>query len=224
MSHSITTELVLKDWRIMRTPTLLYWAAGFAAIIVAVIGGEAFGTISFIMFIAAMAGAGIHCLMATIVVERTEMNLPFIMSLPVTVKEFTQAKLVVNLTIFISVWVTLAAASLLIFIGPDSMPMGTLPFFCIILVAILMAYVIMLAVTMLSGSQGWAIGSTVVANIGTQVYLWFIADLHGIRSVIGGPEAVWTSTAVTVLVGEIALILALLWLTYALQSRKKDFV
>ena len=61
-------------------------------------------------------------------------------------------------------------------------------------------------------------------NIGTQMLLWLVADLHGIRSVIGGPEAIWNSTSLGILAIELVVIVVLLVVTYHLQSRKRDFV
>ncbi len=224
MNESILTQLVLKDWRIMQTPVILYWIAGAGAIIVAILGTEILGVASFILFIAALAGAGIHTLMQTIVIERTDQNLPFIMSLPITVKEFTYAKMIVNLLIFGSVWFSLSLASLLIFVGADGMPRGTFPFFCILLLMVLVAYVSMLCVAMLSQTQGPTIVATVVGNLGAQLLLWFIGDLHAIRSVIGGPVAVWNSTSIGIIVAEVTVAVVLIIATVALQSRKQDFV
>jgi hypothetical protein len=224
MSTSLVKELVLKDWEIMRVAVYCYWAGGFVAVALALLGGSAMGTAAFVLFVAAMAAAGVHSLIQTIVEERNNQNLPFIMSLPITVKEFTKAKMIVNLAIFTTVWLTLSGASLVIFVGDDGMPDGTLPFACIILLSIFLAYVLMLVVALLSGTMGPTIAATVVANIGTQMALWLVADLHGIRSVIGGPQAIWNGTSLGILAIELVVIVVLLVVTYHLQSRKRDFV
>ena len=49
-------------------------------------------------------------------------------------------------------------------------------------------------------------------------------DLDGIRSVISGDVAVWNGTVLTVLAGQMFVIAALIGMTYALQSRKTDFI
>lgn len=225
MSQSIVVQLVVKDLRIMRTFVLLYWAGGFASIaFVLLAGSEVAGIIGFILFIAAMAGAGIHALMQTIIEEKLKLNLPFIMSLPVTSKDYSIAKITANLLIFGSVWLTLSAASFVVFIGDDGMPKGMMPMMSIILVGIFLAYTMMLSTALISGSQGYTIFSTVVANLGMQGSIWLIGDLYAIRSFVGGNEAVWNTTAVSVLVIEVAIIVLLLMLTVFLQFRKKDFV
>jgi len=225
MSQSIVRQLVLKDLLIMRTYVLLYWLGGFASIVFVVFAGsEVAGVIGFILFITAMASAGIHALFQTIVEEKSKLNLPFIMSLPVTVKEYTIAKLSANLLIFGSVWLTLSAASFVVFIGDDGMPDGTMPFMSIVLLGILMAYTLMLATAVATGSQGYTIVATVVGNIGLQGYLWLVADLYPIRSFIGGNVAVWNTTAVSILFAQAVAILVMLVLTVFVQFRKKDFI
>jgi hypothetical protein len=180
--------------------------------------------VGFILFVSAMAAAGIHASYQTVIEEKIKLNLPFIMSLPVTVKEYTIAKLIANLLMFGSVWLTLSAASFIVFVGDDGMPDGTMPFMTITLVAIFLAYTVMLMTFVVTGSQGYAIFAMVFANIGTQAYLWLVADLYPIRSFIGGNVAVWNTTAVSVLLAEVVTIIALLVLTVVVQFRKKDFV
>ena len=224
MSQSIVRQLVLKDLYLMRVPIICYWVGGLLAIAIAVFGGDAFGLPSFILFVVAMAAAGVHPIIATIVEERKQHTLAFVMSLPVTIRGYTSAKLIANLLMFLSVWVTLSLASFVVFLGDGGMPDGTIPFGMILLVGILVAYTIILAVSLVSESEGGAIVAIVVGNVGTQLFLFFVADLYTIRSVMGGRDPVWNATAVGILLGQLTLVLTLIAGTYYLQARKKDFI
>ena len=224
MQTSIIKELILKDWRIMRPYILAYWAGGFLSIAIAIVGNETAGLVGMTLFICALAGAGIHAIMATIVEERKEMNQTFIMSLPVTSRDYAVAKMIVNMTIFLSVWATLSAAVYAIFAGGDGLPPGTIPFVTIILVAILLAYVVMLVTAMISESMAWSMVAVVLGNVGTQIYLWVLADLYPIRSTIGGPEAVWGITVGVILTVQVGLAIGLLVLTGLLTFRQRDYV
>lgn len=224
MTRSIVPQLVRKDLQIMKSAVLAWWAGGIAAIAATVIAGSRFFIFGMILFVSCMAGAGVHAVIMSVVEERREKTLAFIMSLPITVKEYTTAKLIANLAIFLTVWTTLSAASLVIFLGPGGMPDGALPFVVIVLVGILLAYTVILATSLISESIGWSIASMVVANLGTQLFLWWVASFDGIKSVVGGTVAVWNRTAISVLGGQIAVIVGLVALTYALQARKSDFV
>ena len=225
MSHSIVRQLVLKDLRLMRVPIICYWFGGLLAIAIAVFGGDALGLPGFILFVVAMAAAGVHPILATIVEERKQHTLAFVMSLPITIRGYTSAKLIANLLMFLSVWVTLSLASFVVFLpGDGGMPDGTIPFGVILLVGILVAYTIILAVSLVSESEGMAVVAIVVGNVGTQVFLFFVADLYAIRSVMGGREPVWNSTAVGIVLGQLTLVFMLIAGTYYLQARKKDFI
>lgn len=224
MSNSIVKQLVLKDLRILRTPTLCWWLGGMASVVVAVFGGSALGTVSFILFVTCMAGAGVHAAMLSTVEERREQVLAFIMSLPISVREYTSSKLIANMICFGAVWLTLSAASFAVFLGEDGLPDGTRPLMVIILIGILLAYTIILATGLIFEALGPTIVAIVAANIGTQIYLWIIVELQGIRAYIGGDVAVWNSTVFSVMAIQTVAVVTLLAGTYFLQSRKSDFV
>ena len=224
MRTSIVKQLVVKDLRIMKWYGVFYWLGGVLAILIAVFGGgDAAGTTAFILFVAALFGAGVHSAMQTVVEERREQTLAFVMSLPISVREYPSAKLIANLVLVGGIWVTLSAASYVIFIG-DTLPLGTIPFMTIILVAIFLAYVMVLATTLIFETIAPAIISMVAANLVSQVVLWWLVDLHGIRSTIGGTVPVWNSTVLTVLAIQVGSVVGLVALTYYLQSRKTAFI
>ncbi len=224
MSVSIVPQLVRKDLHIMKVPMFVGWLGGIAAIVVTVLGGSGFFIFGMILFVTCMIGPGMYTVSQTVAEERTQQTLPFIMSLPITVREYTTAKLVANLAIFGAVWLTLSGASFVVFIGPEGMPDGAFPFVTIVLVGIFLAYTLILSTSLVSESMGWTIAAVVGANILTQVFMWWVSSLYGIRSVIGGNVAVWNGAVLTVLGGQLAAIATLIGLTYVLQSRKRDFI
>ena len=224
MSNAVVKQLVLKDLQILKIPTLCWWLGGVASVFIAVFGGAALGTITTILFVTCMAGAGVHGAMLTTVEERREQVLAFIMSLPISVREYTSSKLIANLLCFGVVWLTLSAASFVVFLGDEGLPSGTRPMLVIILIAILLAYTIILATGLVFEALGPTIVAIVAANIGTQIYMWVIVELQGIRAFLGGDVAVWNGTVFSVLAVQIAVIVALLAGTYFLQARKTDFV
>ena len=221
MSTSIVPQLVRKDLVLMKVPILLWWFGGVLAVVMTVaLDLFLFGMI---VFVTCLAGAGMHPAVQTVVEERREKTLPFIMSLPITVREYTTAKLVANLVIFGVVWLTLSGASLIVFVGPEGLNAGALPFVVIVLVGIFLAYTIVLATSLVTESIGGAITAIVGANLVTQLFLWWVVDLEGMRTVVKGDVAVWNATAFAVLGGQLVAIVALLAVTYALQARKTDF-
>jgi hypothetical protein len=223
MSESIVRQLIIKDLRLMKIPAIAYWLSGLVAIVVVVVGGDVAGMTAIILFVAALFGTGVHSAMLTVTEERREQTLPFIMSLPITIREYTSAKLIGNMLLVGGIWLTLSAASCVVFIG-EALPLGAVPFITIVLIAILLAYVIILATALIWESMTPTIVAIVAANLCTQGLLWWIASLHGIRSTIGGNAIVWNTTSITVIALQIFSIVALLAITYQLQSRKTSFI
>ena len=221
MSRSIVQQLVRKDLVLMKAPLLLYWLGGALSVLVVILLGQFMA--GMILFVTCLAGAGMHPSMLTVLDERRERVLPFIMSLPITVREYTRAKLIVNVGAYGVVWGSLSAAALVIFLGPEGMDAGKLPFVVICLVGILLGCTIVLAVGLVTGSLGPVVGAIVGANLFTQIFLWWVVDLAGIHDFLGSDIAVWNATALTVLGGQLAAIAALIAGTYVLQARKTDF-
>lgn len=223
MNESIVRQLIVKDLRLMKIPAIAYWLSGLVAIVVVVVGGDVAGMTAIILFVAALFGTGVHSAMLTVTEERREQTLPFIMSLPITIREYTSAKLIGNMLLVGGVWLTLSAASYVVFIG-EALPLGAVPFITIVLIAILLAYVIILATALIWESMTPTIVAIVAANLCTQGLLWWIASLHGIRSTIGGNAIVWNTTSISVITLQIFSIVALLAITYQLQARKTSFI
>ncbi|NOX52207.1 MAG: hypothetical protein GXP16_16975 [Gammaproteobacteria bacterium] len=220
---SIVKQLVIKDLKIMKVPAICYWVSGLLSITLVSIVGEPAGTIGFILFVSALFGVGVHAAMQTVTEEKQQQVLPFIMSLPITIRQYTSAKLIGNLILVGGIWATLTAASYVVFIG-ELLPTGAIPFVTIIWVGILLAYIVILATTLMARTITPAIVAMVGANLVTQALLWWVSTLHGIRSVIGGNVAVWNNTALTVLSLQVASIVLLVAMTYFVQSKKTDFV
>lgn len=221
----IVGKLMTNDWRIMKRCVLVYWSFGLVSLALAAVGGERFGTAATILFVASLGALGFHTAIQTIVVERTERNFLLIMSLPVSIREYTLAKISVNLLIFVLGWGTLSAMALfLLFAGDDGMPDGKLPFVCIVLTSIFFAYTIVLVTALLSDGLGATIIATVVANLGTQIGLWQIVDLEPIRSTLEGPTAAWNSTSVGLVVGLLVAIVLGLVVAANLRFRKRDLL
>ncbi len=222
-NRTVIRALIRKDLQIMKIPAICYWLGGIGSILLAIFFGDAAGTIAFILFISVLFGSGVHAAMQTVTEERREQNLPFIMSLPITIADYTVAKMTANLSLVGTIWLTLSAASFIIFIG-DVMPNGTIPFMCIILLAVFLAYIVILTTTMVFKGLAPAIIAVVAANLGSQAYVWWVADLHGVRSTVNSLDIVWNATYFSVLGIQLAAIIGLIGLTFYAQSRKTEFL
>ncbi len=220
---AVIGALIRKDLAMMKVPAICYWLAGVGAIAMAIFFGDTGGNLAFILFVSALFATGVHSAMLTVTEERRQKNLPFILSLPITISDYTVAKLVANLLLGGGVWLFLSVASFVIYLG-DSVPLGRVPFMTILLVQILLAYVVILVVSIVFEALAPTIIAIAGANLGSQLLLFWIVDLHGVRSTNSGPEIVWNATNMTVLGLQILAFLLLIGLTLFVQSRKTRFL
>jgi ABC-type transport system involved in multi-copper enzyme maturation permease subunit len=224
MSDSMVMRLVLKDWHFQRWAIAAYLAAGGVALFLTGIGSEASFYAGTVLLITILITLGIHLAMATVVTERTEQTLPFIMSLPISPREYTTAKILANVLIFTIPWLTLVIGTVAVIGGRSAVPDGLIPFSTVILTEIFAAYLIVLAVAIVSESMGWTVGAMVTTNLFFQGFIYYVSHIPQIAREMKGDRAQWSAPVLTLLGAEVALMVALVAITCVLQNRKKDFL
>ena len=224
MNTVMVKRLILKDWYFQRWAIGGYLAAGALALFLLATGGDGAFYAGSILLLTVLITVGIHLAMVTIVQERTDQTLPFVMSLPISPKEYTTAKILANVLIFLIPWVALVIGSFAVIAGRPEVPDGLIPFTAIILTEIFMSSVLILAVALVTESQGWAICAIVFGNLLLQAVMYYVSHIPSVAAAIKGPRIVWDQPVITLLLAEIAVILLLLGLTFWLQSRKTDFI
>ncbi len=224
MNTTIIKSLILKDWYFLRVPIIGYLAGGAVALILIANGGQGAFFAGSVLLITVLISVGIHLAMETVVNERKEQRLPFIMSLPISYMEYTTAKILANLLIFLIPWTAILIAAVALFtIGNVG---GFIPFTVLLVTEIFASYILLLAVALVSESQSWTIGAMVFGNLFLQAFLYWLSHIRsiGLDYTAKIHAAVWSPAALTILAVEIALILLMLGLTFFFQARKTDFL
>lgn len=108
MNSFMIKRLVAKDWYFNRYIMLGYLLGGMIAMGIMFSGGTARFTIGSILLVTAIISLACHLVMGTVVQERERQTLPFIMSLPVSIKDYTIAKLTANVTVYLVPWTLLS--------------------------------------------------------------------------------------------------------------------
>ncbi|HEX6096211.1 MAG TPA: ABC transporter permease [Thermoanaerobaculia bacterium] len=224
MNAHMIKHLVLKDWYFQRRPIAAYTAGGLLGLGVVALGtGWSFyaGTVLLITF---MITIGIHLAIVTVVQERTEHTLPFLMTLPISPKEYTAAKVLANLSIFLVPWGLLTGGAALLLSSEGARSGALLPFATVALTYILASYVLVLAVAIVTESQGWTLCAMGVTNLFLQFFLYWVSHMPSIERGMKGRGAVWDPTVLALLGAELAAIAVLLGLAFVFQARKRDFL
>jgi ABC-type transport system involved in multi-copper enzyme maturation permease subunit len=222
MNYSMIKRLVLKDWYFLRYPIAGYLVAGALSLALIQAGGSGLSFAGSILLLTILISVGIHLAMLTVINERKEQTLSFVMSLPISAREYTIAKILANLLIFLVPWVTLLIGALtLLWIANSG---GLIPFTTIILTEIFVSYCLTLGVALVTESQNWTVGAIVVGNLALNGVLYYVSHIPTIASAMKGHAVIWNQAPVTLMVAEVVAIGLLLGLTLFFQGRKTDFL
>jgi hypothetical protein len=224
MNYPMVKRLILKDWYLQRWAIAGSIVGGVVTLGVIVTGGKAGFLFGVIGLVTVLIAVGAQVAMATTVLERKEQTLPFVMSLPVSCREYTAAKILAILSIFLLPWLTLVLGSFAILtISPES-PRGLIPFVAIMATEILVSTCLVVAVAVTSESQGWTIGAIMVGNLTLNVVGYYVAHIPSIARGMFGHTVQWSSAASVLLLAEFAMAVLLLGLTFFFQARRTDFL
>jgi len=223
-SGAMVRRLVLKDWYFMRWAIAAYLSLGGIALFLVSHGGEGSFYAGSVLLFTILISLGIHLVMLTVVEERAQHTLPFVMSLPISARDYTLAKVLANLLIFLVPWGALMLGTLGVIAGRGAIEDGLIPFATILLTWILVGYCLILAVALISESQVWAIAAIVVTNLAFQGVLYGVSHMPSIAATMKSEVAVWSPAALGLLAAEGAAVALLLGITFFLQNRKKDFI
>ena len=222
--NSPLDRLIAKDWYIHRRIVLTYILAGALALGITVFGG---GGLTFVLgavlLLAVLGAGGIHVVFVSVLHERVEHTLAFVMSLPVSAAGYGLAKVASTLLIFSVVWLSLVAVVFLAIYGTP-IPDAFAPVAAAILLQQFLGFSFILGVAIVTESQGWTVGGIIASILSINVLVPVVLRLPEVRRVSAASLPDWSGTVGHIVQAQLALILVILLGTIALQSRKRDFI
>lgn len=224
MNYPMVRRLIYKDWYFNRWAIAAYVAAGLLALVPIALGGQAGFFAGSVLLITVLISIGIHLTMVSVVNERRDQTLAFVMTLPISVADYTTAKLAANLAIFGAAWTTLLVWTVAVIAGRGNLPDGLIPFAVAVLAQLFAGYCLVLGTALVSESLGWTIGAIVVTNLLVQGVMYWLSNLPAVARDLTGDAIAWRPQIVGLLWAELAAILLVLALTFYLQTRKTDFL
>lgn len=223
MNYAMVRRLILKDWYLNRWMIFASIPLGLVALAIVLTGKPAAFMLCIILLCMIIVGVGAQLAMVTTINERKEQTLAFVMSLPVSWREYTAAKILANLIIFLIPWLLLTAGALGVLLLPGATH-GLVPFTAIMAVEMLVTTCLIVVAGIITESQAWTTIGIFCSSLGINVLGYLFAHLRGISGTMWGNRVHWTPTAWTVLCAEVLMVPLLLGLTFFIQSRKTDFL
>lgn len=221
MNRTLVWRLIAKDWYLSRVPLTLIGCAGAASTGLLYLRNSTGGMVAITSAVITLVFLSIILPMLTVVTERKERNLAFVMSLPISATEYTTGKVVGNLSAFVVLWLAVSTGVLgtLVMAGFG----GALPLGLVVALAPFVAFCLMLAVAIVVESEIWAIVTMGVCNVAYS-FGWLAFIRLGLVKDLSSPVPIWSERILIILAAQITVIVAALALTFYLQSRKTDFV
>lgn len=222
MSGSIMRLLILTDvyrYRWMIGGSLI---AGAASIAIASRGGLAYG-IGSIAFITNLVALGIFIAMYSIVQERKDRASLFVLSLPVSTRQYAAAKIISATITYCLPWALLTAA-VLGTIAATAIPNGVIPSNVALLLYFLTIFIVFLAVAMSVQEEKWIVTAIVATNMSISLFISSLRLIPSIAEHLQGPVAVWSPAIIAIIAAELALIALAVGLMVLVQLRRRDFV
>jgi len=223
MNRSVVLRMMLKDWYLCRLTLTLTAMAG--TLCVGLLYFRRSGS-SFVGLTGALIAAILLSVLTpilTIVQERKQQNLAFVMSLPISPMQYTTAKILGNLAAFLAVWLVIAGGVIGTIARAGGYG-GLIPVAVIAALTPFVAFCLLVAVAIVSESEPVTLVIMGACNIAYS-FGWFVLQrVPGLPENLKSPVAVWSEPVVWIIVGQVALAVLCLGLTFFFQSRKTSFV
>lgn len=214
--------LVAKDWDLFRKQLAAYVGAGIVAL--ALIGSARPWSfyLGSLLLLVVLVAAACFAISTSLLVERKERTLGFVMSLPVTPLDFYLAKIAGNLVTFGVPFVVLVAGTVFVILHTP-LPDGLLVWSLLVFGHVLLAHALSLSVAMAVESEGWntfaMIGSMVLIN----PFIMLLSQIPAISGPMRGEAIVWSAEAVAILLAQVLLAVAAIGFTGWVHCRKRSF-
>jgi hypothetical protein len=222
MNAAIVGRLVLKDWHLNRMAISVSVLGGVVALGLLLRGGEIAGVLGLSFAFVVLILVGIMPPMWSIVQERKTRSLAFVMSLPISVTEYTTAKVVANASMYVVVWLAIVG-SVLWLLGSAGFA-GWIPLGVLAALAPMAAFFLLVAVALVTESEAWSLLVMGACNV-SYSFAWFLlVRLPQVRADATSGAPVWSDLIVTIIAAEIGVIVLSLAGTFYLQSRKTNFI
>ena len=222
-THSIGI-LFLKDLYLSRRPLFAYFAAGIACTAIGVVPQPTFAFIGFVLILTVAIGSGMHLLGELLLSEANDQTRAFILSLPVSLLDYSLAKIAVVLTTFLIPWSTMFAGSIVLTAALPWGHVGAIPMLVVVFLELLAAYTVQLVTAVISESVGWTVCVMVACNVFLNVFLMKLLQAPEVQAMSKSDVLTFSPLMTEIMYIELGLIVAALAMALAVQTRKRDLV
>lgn len=214
--------LVMKDWQLFEKQLAAYVLAGIVALCFLGLARPWSFYLGSLLLIVVMVAAACFAISNSLLAERKEHTLPFIMSLPVSPLDFYLAKLIANLITFGLPFGLISLATLAVILYsplPNGLVVLALPLFG----HILLAYSLSLGVAMAVESEGWNTFVMIASMVLINPVIMLLGQIPAIAGNAKTETIVWSAPLLSILGAQILLSMLAIVATGWIHCRKQAF-
>lgn len=217
-------QLIRKDWYFARWPLAGYLVLGLVSVACIASTTPIMHYAGFVLLLSTIVVIGAQLVFGSVLPERSKQTMAFIMSLPLSFRDYTVSKLAGGIGMFLILWLLILGSLVLLIATNDRLPDGVIPFATILFLYLFFAFVLTLSIALVTESEPWTIVVTTICNVSISIFLFAVIGIRDIGTHMESAVPVWNQTAVGLVALELVLIAALVGGTLFLQSRKTEFV
>lgn len=224
MNGLMVRKLVAKDWYLHRVAVALMIGGVLVGLGMAAAPGPSMASMGLNLILCLFIAMTFYLPLSTVLNERTEKTLSFVMSLPASPADYTMAKIASNIMLYLLPLLATAIAMTFAIDNEGSSWPIAMGYAHVMLLGMLMLFSFVLGFALITESMGWTVALIVImmfliSNVFIQLIPKFPAAQSFLASVADQRGAYYTALGV-----ELLLIFAILGLTFFVQSRKRDFL
>lgn len=214
--------LVAKDWQLFQKQLAAYVLAAIVALCFLGMASSWSFYVGSLLLLIVMVAAACFAITNSLLVERKEHTLPFIMSLPVSPLDFYLSKIIGNLLTFGVPFLVILLATLAVVIFTP-LPDGLVVFALLIFGHILLAYSVSLGIAMAVESEGWNTFAMIASMVLINPFIMLLGQIPVIVDNVKTDAIVWSTPAVAIVTTQLLLSLFAVLATGWIHCRKKSF-
>lgn len=222
MSLKMIRILFLKDLYISRWILFAYLVGGLASCALGTVPNMSF--LSLVLIVTTAVGSGMYLLGDLLIGEGSENTRSFIMSLPVSLRDYSFAKISVVLTVFVIPWVLMLAFSVIMIAVLPTGKLGAIALTVVIFLELLAAFTVQLVAAAISESIGWTIAVMVGCNVFFNVFWMALMSRTEVAESAKSEVLNWPPLLVQVASIELLVIVVAIGIALIFQSRERDLV
>jgi ABC-2 type transport system permease protein len=219
----IVKRLIIKDWQLFEKQMAACVLAGFFALCLIGMAKQLSFYFGALLLIIIMVAVPCFSISSSIINERKDRTLPFVMSLPIKPLDYFLSKLLGNLMNFAVPMALLALACIgVIFL--TVVPNGLVVYTLLLFGYISLAFCLSLSMALAVESEGWSIFFMIAPNVMINPYIMGLGQIPEIVDPLKTDVIVWSWQALAILGTEAIIGVSILLMTAWYHCRKRAFM